>query len=389
MAEAKSAKKRLLILGSGFSKAVSEKMPVVRKLADELKKEIKRDDTELKALNDPQYKHLLNDPELLLTYLSQDQPWKKPDETHGDRALFLRVSKWLAKYIEECEDLAFKSDIPKHIVDLAQWLHKTKTPVITFNYDTVLERVCYLNVIVDTDIFDPRTLNWTKKLLPLCEYNLYQMPLAMIPHRTGPVSPPPPQISFHLVKLHGSINWFYSGGEQFPGEQVYFRSVDSKSPSDDMTGLDNLARRVIELIGEPVPPPPPFDLKTEINKLLSDKTPLIIPPVAEKSRFYSNQAIRSLWGKAREHLKQAEEIYCIGYSLPDTDLTTKLLFQTACAGQAKTVYIVNNAVNCKDSLLRRYWDAFPQRTTIKDDYIREDAVEAMVDNLCKEEEASC
>jgi hypothetical protein len=33
--------------------------------------------------------------------------------------------------------------------------------------------------------------------------------------------------TFRLIKLHGSINWFYSGGEQFPGEQIYFREVDS------------------------------------------------------------------------------------------------------------------------------------------------------------------
>ncbi len=35
MNDTKSEKKRLLILGSGFSKAFSEKMPVVRELAEE------------------------------------------------------------------------------------------------------------------------------------------------------------------------------------------------------------------------------------------------------------------------------------------------------------------------------------------------------------------
>jgi hypothetical protein len=199
------------------------------------------------------------------------------------------------------------------------------------------------------------------------------MPLVMIPHRAGPASPPPPQSTFHLIKLHGSINWFYSGGEQFPGEQVYFRLVDSWSPYSDMT-------QDVSWDG----PPPPFDLKTEIKKLLSDKVPLIIPPVAEKSRFYANQTIRSLWGKAREYLAQAEEIYCVGYSLPDTDLTMKLLLQTACAGKAKTVYIVNNDVNGKEDLVRRYRDAFPKGVTIRDDYIRADAVEAMIKDLCKE-----
>lgn len=373
MTEAESKKKRLLILGSGFSKAFSEKMPVVRELAEALKEQIKKY-PKLKDLEDSRYQHLLNDPELLLTYLAQDQPWKRPDETHEDRALFLRISKWLVEYIEQCEDLAFQNITNMGIfTDLAQWLHNTQTPVITFNYDTVLERCCYK--VVETPIPSDHT-PWIKKLygpketLPLYASNLYQMPFGMIPQRAGPTPLPPPQPSFHLVKLHGSINWFYSGGEQFPGEQVYFRLVDSKSPYKDMTGSDDFL---------------PFDLKTEIKKLLSDKTPLIIPPIAEKSRFYSNQTVRSLWGKAREYLAQAEEIYCIGYSLPDTDLTTKLLLQTACAGQKKTVYIVNNDVQGKENLVRRYRDAFPEGTTIRDDYIQQDAVKAMVENLCQKE----
>jgi hypothetical protein len=380
-----SKKERLLILGSGFSKAVSDKMPVVRELAQALKEHIeKNQDRDLQALKEPQYQHLLNDPEMLLTYLAQDQPWKEPDETHKDRALFLRVATWLARYIENCEDLAFKgNNIKDWVIDLASWLHHTKTPTITFNYDTVLERVCYLHVKAKTWVLKNQYPPWSEEDLPLYASNLYQMPLGMIPHRAGPASLPLPQSTFHLIKLHGSINWFYSGGEQFPGEQVYFRSVDSVSPYSDMTGVDDLARWAIGGLSWGGPPPP-FDLKTEIKKLLSDKVPLIIPPVAEKSRFYANQTIRSLWGKAREYLAQAEEIYCVGYSLPDTDLTVKLLLQTACAGRAKTVYIVNNDVKGKEDLVRRYRDAFPKEVAIKDDYIRADAVEAMIKDLCKE-----
>lgn len=374
-----SKKQRLLILGSGFSKAVSDKMPVVQELADALKKEVEQN-KELWALKNPRYQHLLDNPELLLTYLSQDQPWKEPDQTHEDRALFLRVAEWLARYIEKCEDLAFKGNIKDWVIDLASWLHHTKTPCITFNYDTVLERVCYLRVLAKTWVLKPYS-PWSEENLPLYTFNLYPIPLAMIPQRAGPAPLPPPQSTFHLIKLHGSINWFYSGGEQFPGEQVYGRLIDSVSPYSDMTGVDDLAKLAM---GEPSLPPPPFDLKTEIDKLLSDKAPLIIPPVAEKSRFYTNQTIRSLWNRAVKELNDAEVIYCIGYSLPDTDLTTKLLLQTACAGQEKTVYIVNNDVQHKEDLLRRYRDAFPKNTAIRDDYIRPDAVEAMTADLCKE-----
>jgi hypothetical protein len=47
--------------------------------------------------------------------------------------------------------------------------------------------------------------------------------------------------------------------------------------------------------------------------------------------------------------------------------------------------LILSDVQGKDNLLRRYSDAFPEGTVIGDDYIRKDAVEAMVNNLCKEE----
>jgi hypothetical protein len=45
---------------------------------------------------------------------------------------------------------------------------------------------------------------------------------------------------------------------------------------------------------------------------------------------------------------------------------------------------VNNDVKGKEDLVRRYRDAFPKEVAIKDDYIRADAVEAMIKDLCKE-----
>jgi hypothetical protein len=369
MAEAKSAKKRLLILGSGFSKAVSEKMPVVRELADALKQQIEAD-PELKDLEDPKYQNLLKDPELLLTYLAQDQPWKEPWETAKETGIYLRITQWLGRYIEAAETKAmmegFQKQWPKQLVE---WLHQAKIGVISFNYDTLLERICWEYVRAKSKILGYSGVEEIPEEIPLDAFNLYKLPLAPLSHREAGTGHPPIQNSFHLVKLHGSINWFYSGSSDFAGEQIYYKPVDSRFPFTDMTSLN------VELLTE------------EVTRLSLDKYRLIIPPVAEKSRFYSNQTIRSLWSKARKYLEEAEEIYCIGYSLPDTDLTTKLLFQTACAGQAKTVYIVNNDMDGKDNLLRRYRDAFPQGTIIKCDYIREDAVEAMVDNLCKEEEA--
>ena len=353
-----SKKERLLILGSGFSKAVSDKMPVVRELAQALQKQIETDPG-LTALKEPQYQHLLNDPEMLLTYLAQDQLWKQPWEAPKEWSLYLKISKWLAEYIRACESRAFEGQIDDWVKQqLPEWLEKTKTSVITFNYDTVLERIYFL-YLRKRGVGEPHAII----------FNSYRMPLAPIQSRMAGVLSGGKEYMFHLIKLHGSTNWFYSGVGQFPGEQIYCRLVDSEFPYKDDISENS------DFWG--ISP-------DELEILLSDKVPFIIPPVAEKSRFYANQTIRSLWGKAREYLAQAEEIYCVGYSLPDTDLTVKLLLQTACAGRAKTVYIVNNDVKGKEDLVRRYRDAFPKEVAIKDDYIRADAVEAMIKDLCKE-----
>jgi hypothetical protein len=377
--EDQSKIKRLFILGSGFSKAVSEKMPVVKQLTKDLEEEIERN-SQLNLLNNQRYQHLRHDLELLLTYLSQEHPWKTPAEFHEDRALFLRISEWLAQRITECEASAFKEVIPEWPMNLVRWLNKTRTSVITFNYDTMLERICFR---ADNDGIHAYT---------------YGISLPAIQDRVSAVESDHVlnPSAFHVIKLHGSINWFYSGGEQFPGEQIFQRYVATESPD-----LDSITEN-----GQPM-----LSLKIWLKELLFDKVTLIIPPLAEKSRFYSNQMIRSLWIKAKEHLAQADEIYCVGYSLPDTDLTTKLLLQTACTGNSKKIFVVNllcQEVNDeqgkpdekktkevgqreKESLIRRYREAFPKAeidtTFIKTiDEGRDAAVKAMTEFLCSQKE---
>jgi len=323
--------KRLLIVGSGFSKAVSSSMPTVTELAEHLREE--------EALQQDPYDKLVDDPELLLSYLSLEQPWKKPPEALEDKALFVRVQQALADFIADCEAQAFKNPIPEWSKEFIEYLLDSRAPVIIFNYDTVLERILYMSRLGrEIDLYDlPLTLLWSR----------VRDPGGYLPAR-----------KFHLIKLHGSINWFYSGVEGFPGEQVYYHPVDSNSPRKDGTNI-------------PAP---------EFRQLTKDKIPLIIPPVAEKSRFYSNQTLRSLWWDARKALAEADEIFCVGYSLPPTDLTTKLLFRSV--AHPRRVFIVNRSASDLD-LKKRYREAFPE-TEVNDDFDGEDAVKKMVDYLALE-----
>jgi len=103
------------------------------------------------------------------------------------------------------------------------------------------------------------------------------------PHSTstgGPKRPASEEIgapAFTLYKLHGSINWLYSGSALVPGQTIYH------------SGLD-------DLWGGKLPPIPARTLRN------SDKIPLIVPPVADKGTYFHHPL-------------------CLGYSMPHTDRT--------------------------------------------------------------------
>jgi len=336
--------KRALILGSGFSKAVfPDSMPTVTDLRPLLR--------QIEGLSVAPYDSLADKPELLLSYLAQNQPWKEPSEGLSDQGLFVQVQETLAEYIAACEARAFLRPTPGWASGLIEHLHGARTSVITLNYDTVVERIVH-------------RLKWGRPegTWPR-EYDLYNLPLSALRLRAAGTWGKTEVATFHLIKLHGSINWYYSGVEGFPGEQVYYRAVNSNAPaSDDWGGK--------------------FVTDGQIKRLSKDKVPLIIPPVAEKSRFYENRTVRMLWTTARKALAEAEEVVCVGYSLPETDLTMKLFLQAF--ARPKKVMIVN--IEPPDAeegqqMLRRYREAFPGVEVDGRTFMCEGAVEKMAEYM--------
>ena len=336
--------KRVLILGSGFSKAIfPDSMPTVTDLAPLLLQE--------DALNAPPYDRFADNPELLLSYLALNQPWKEPSDGLSDQGLFVQVQQALAEHIAKCEGQAFENPTPDWVDRLIEHLHDDRTSVITLNYDTVLERFVHGLKEGKPDGTWPR------------EYHLYDLPLSILRLRSAGTLGGTEVASFHLIKLHGSINWFYSGVEGFPGEQIYYRAVTSDSPARDDWGRLSSTDK-------------------QIKRLCQDKIPLIIPPVAEKSRFYENRTIRMLWTAAREALTEAEEVMCVGYSLPETDLTMKLFLRAV--ARPKKVVIVNKehlADKNGQEMLKRYQEAFPGAEVDGGTFMCKDSVQKMTEYL--------
>lgn len=116
-----------------------------------------------------------------------------------------------------------------------------------------------------------------------------------------------PKENLRLFKVHGSLNWFkdeklgditYNSLTKFPKDRFINRYGinDPESKSID----------TMEII---------FGPSVWGDKITPD--PLIVPPTWNKGWYH--QQLQSVWQNASTALHSAENIYVIGYSLPDSD----------------------------------------------------------------------
>lgn len=108
---------------------------------------------------------------------------------------------------------------------------------------------------------------------------------------------------FHLLKLHGSLNW---GKCRVCGKfssTTFWKLGESKDGSCIIKGNPGSA--------------------SHCGHHVLDE-PELIPPTWNKSQY--SGSITNVWKQAAKELSEAEEIITIGYSLPITDLFFKYLF---------------------------------------------------------------
>jgi hypothetical protein len=133
--------------------------------------------------------------------------------------------------------------------------------------------------------------------------------------------------SIRLLKLHGSVNWA--------------RPVDTPEEIEPWSVREFLRRLTIS----------PLDAnqtyRLEFSRHLTlfapmerqmEKYPVIVPPTFNKAS--QNQVFLRVWQRAAEALRSAENIFVIGYSLPETDQFFKYLYGLGTVG---------------DTILRRFW----------------------------------
>jgi hypothetical protein len=185
--------KKLFILGSGFSKSISNHMPTIIGLSEFIEKNMDQIPGDHEIIC-----RLISDPEKLLSYLYQPMPWKSEEEVYMDKASFIILSKIITTYIIDCEERAFGEGVPKWSFDFVEYLHRNECTTATLNYDTFIERLARDLKPFDKESSEKESIDTS---------NLYRMPLASIRGRGNFTWGIKWYKTLSLLKLHGSINW--------------------------------------------------------------------------------------------------------------------------------------------------------------------------------------
>jgi len=134
-----------------------------------------------------------------------------------------------------------------------------------------------------------------------------------------------------LLKLHGSLNWASRTTDNaiIPLTlSEYFKYYRITFPEE--------RRNVTIPIGTQLKEYFPKHSQEQVND-----EPFIVPPTWSKADHYAS--INSVWARAAYDLGQAEHIFIIGYSLPETDVFFRLLYALGTVGNAplKSIQIFN------------------------------------------------
>jgi hypothetical protein len=242
-------------------------------------------------LAEPEIAGLASNFELVLTYLAEDNPWLSEAANLTNRARFLTASRSLARVILAAQADALGDPMPPWIEALIKEWHEKQVTVITFNYDTLVEKA-YTEIISGAD-----------------HQEIYGIPVPDIRSRVSSLYGGEPRETFRYLKLHGSVNWCYSGAPSFFGETIYDLHIAGGWGRESAEPEDDLERKAPE------------------------KVHLVVPPTTTKSALFNNEIVRSQWRLARSIVEKATTIYCLGYSLPETDQMVRYLLGTVPTGK--------------------------------------------------------
>jgi hypothetical protein len=325
----------VVILGAGFSHAASEHMPLQNTLGtlvlDRLRADGNRGERIARLLK--QLERALSDDgatgspefESWLARLAEDQPYLSQHENLERRALFSQVSEVMWEVMVEQQEEVLTpgegkdpSPEPKEwLYDIVSLFHQRGSTVITLNYDNLVE-----HAVVQAQLWgDPTPAGHGR---PVRIDDLFDgLPPFLPPvgpeveisvFGTSTVRKSPTITTFRLLKLHGSLSWFWI-------------------PSDQ-SGVTLAAWNVAEL-GRGLKD------KEARRRDLPGREPFLVPPTTSKASYFETPVTRELWRRAYEALAVAKRVVLVGYSLPAADSTFLGLLADTIVDRDVEVVVVN------------------------------------------------
>ena len=123
----------------------------------------------------------------------------------------------------------------------------------------------------------------------------------------------------NLLKLHGSLNWGISleHDQIFPFDlKDYFKKYSFRHIISDTNEVTiNVSSHL-------------YDQREDL-KITGE--PVIVPPTWNKSQYHSE--LTDVWSQAAKELEEAENIFVVGFSLPETDIFFKHLYALGTVGE--------------------------------------------------------
>ena len=302
----------VFFLGSGFSKAIDSDYETLDGLSNTIiNKIIQNDGANREHLSKGIPDVYKENIELFLTYLYSNLPYETGVELSLDEALYKETTNYIAEHFHSKTYSNTILENNQALNNLLLYIINNKVTCITLNYDLLLEKL-----LKDSQQPFRKTIDFE---------NLYNLPLRELTPRgsfrvveEGSLDDISRKDLPEIIKLHGSINW---GSVGLTANDIVYYIAD-----DD-----------------------------EDYKKSSLQT-FIVPPVLDKTQLYMNHVIRTAWQRAFNSLKNAENIYIYGFSLPFTDLSVRFLFQSALIKNDKkpSIYVINTANAIEPSDIKNY-----------------------------------
>ncbi len=291
----------VFLLGAGFSRAISEHMPLLPDLARGVLGRFRpreRIPPDVAALAEEDFAHALS-------YLEHPKPWVSEGDNLRHRGLFLEFSSVISELLEEAVRRtagALAGESPHWLKRLILHWHQHRCGVLTLNHDTLIETMAS-GLEVEGE--------------PLWTHYIYPPLLTDARLRSGDWEPFPERETLLLLKLHGSTNWYYSGRVSAFGEPIYFVAPPRPNGDDEA----RYRRRL---------------------RAVADKYPFLVPPIYDQSSLLTHETIRAHWLQSGQLLRKARRLVCMGYSLPPSDIIMHHFLRTS-LGQDVEVEVVDES----------------------------------------------